>query len=329
MSKTKPRILVVGSANTDMVIRLDRLPKAGETLLGGRFTIAAGGKGANQAVAAARAGGDVVLVGRVGADMFGAETLPRLARDGIDTRRIARDVKAPSGVALIFVSKNGENSIAVAPGANGCLCPADIRRSGEEFVRAAVMVVQLETPLAAVREAIALAAANRVPVILNPAPARTLPAALLRKVSVITPNETEAERLTGITVSDEATAAEAAMILRRRGVGTVIITLGSRGAFVATGDQTRLVPSFPVKAVDTTAAGDVFTGALAVALAEGKPILDAVRFACAAAAISVTRSGAQPSVPKRREIEGLLAKHHGQRAASLVRRRRTDFPQTR
>lgn len=329
MTKTKPRILVVGSANTDMIIRLDRLPKPGETLLGGRFAIAAGGKGANQAVAAARAGGDVVLLSRVGTDMFGAETLPRLARDGIDVRNITQDAKTPSGIALIFVAKSGENSIAVAPGANGRLSPADIRRRRREVVRAAVMVVQLETPLATVREAIALAAANRVPVILNPAPAQALPAALLRKVSVITPNETEAERLTGIAVADEATASQAAMILRRRGVGTVIITLGAKGALVADGNQTCLVPSFPVKAVDTTAAGDVFTGALAVALAEGKPTLDAVRFACAAAAISVTRPGAQPSVPTRQEIEDTLAKQ-GQRAATPgVRRRRAGPPQTR
>jgi len=303
-----PRILVVGSSNTDMIIKLDRIPRPGETILGGAFVTAAGGKGANQAVGAARAGGQVTFIARVGRDMFGDQAVAGFVKDGINADYVTRDKTNPSGVALIFVAKDGENSIAVAGGANAKLSPADVRKAKAAFAGASVLVMQLETPLETVQAAADLAAKAGVRVILNPAPAQPLPDKLLNRVSILTPNETEAELLTGIAVKDDVSAAAAATKLRARGVRTVIITLGARGAFVATESGEQLVPGFKVKAVDTTAAGDIFNGALAVALAEGKPLELAVRFANAAAAISVTRLGAQPSAPTRREIERFLKK---------------------
>ena len=307
----QPSIVVVGSSNTDMIIQLDRIPKPGETILGGTFTTAAGGKGANQAVGAARAGGRVTLVARVGQDMFGDQALAGFQKDGICVDYVARDRKAPSGVALIFVARDGENSIAVAGGANGQLSPADVRKARAVLSKAAVMVLQLEIPLPTVEAAADLASKLGVRVILNPAPARKLPKSLLRQVSILTPNETEAELLTGVKVTDEASLQRAADALLACGVGTVILTLGARGAFVAGPGVRQWVRGFKVKPVDTTAAGDIFNGALAVALGEGKPLLDAVRLANAAAAISVTRLGAQPSAPQRREIEKLLKTGRG------------------
>lgn len=290
-----------------MIIKLDRIPQLGETILGGEFTTAAGGKGANQAVAAARAGGDVTFIARVGQDMFGEKALAGFVQDGIHVEFVTPDPAAPSGVALIFVAKDGENSIAVAGGANGRLSPADVKKAKGAIAAASAVIMQLETPLATVQATAQLAARANVPFILNPAPARDLPGNLLKLVSILTPNETEAELLTGIAVTDDATAARAADQLRARGVKTVILTLGARGAYVAAPSTRQLVPGFRVKAVDTTAAGDVFNGALAVALGEGQSLLDAVRLANAAAAISVTRLGAQPSAPQRKEIEALLA----------------------
>jgi len=304
---TKPRILVVGSSNTDMIIKLDRIPQPGETLLGGEFAMAAGGKGANQAVAAARAGGDVTFVAHVGQDMFGEKAIAGFLQDGINVDYITRDPGAPSGIALIFVAKDGENSIAVAGGANGRLSPASVKRAERAIVGANWVLIQLETPLETVQAVTELAARAEVPVILNPAPARPLPDKLLERVAILTPNESEAELLTGIAVTDLATAQRAADVLRGRGVETVAITLGARGVFVASASTRELVLGFPVRAVDSTAAGDVFNGALVVALAESKPLLEAVRFANAAAAISVTRLGAQSSVPNRQAIERFLA----------------------
>ncbi len=301
--------MVVGSSNTDMIIRLPRLPKPGETLLGGEFLTAAGGKGANQAVGAARAGGRVRFIGSVGRDSFGDAALAGLVRLGIDVRNVRRDPKAPSGVALIFVAADGENCIAVAGGANARLTPADVRKAASLIRSAGLLVVQLETPVATVQAAADIAARAGVRVILNPAPAQPLPDALLRKISIITPNETEAEVLTGIAVTDDAAAARACAALRARGVDTAIITLGARGAFVAGPGHATRVPGFKVRPVDTTAAGDMFNGALAVALAEGRSLTDAVRFANAAAALSVTRPGAQPSAPSRAKILALLGRH--------------------
>lgn len=301
----KPKIIVVGSSNTDMIIQLERIPRPGETILGGQFSTAAGGKGANQAVAAARAGGQVTFVARVGRDMFGDQALAGFVQDGINVDHIVRDESAPSGVALIFVARDGENSIAVAGGANGQLSPADVQRAASVLTDASMLVMQLETPLPTVQAAAELAAQAGVRLILNPAPAQALPDALLQRVSILTPNETEAELLTGVAVTDEAAANMAADKLLARGVQTVILTLGARGALVVNAASRQLVAGFVVKAVDTVAAGDVFNGALAVAMAEGQPLPQAVRFANAAAAISVTRLGAQPSAPQRHEIDQL------------------------
>ncbi len=298
--------MVVGSSNTDMIIRVPRIPRAGETLLGGEFLTAAGGKGANQAVGAARAGGKVAFIARVGRDAFGDQAIAGLLRDGIDVSRVFRDKLTPSGVALIFVAQDGENSIAVAGGANAKLSPSDVKKAAGVIRSAGLLVAQLETPLATVTAAVELAVKAGVPVILNPAPARPLPNSLLERISILTPNETEAELLTGIKVTDAAAAAKACSKLRSRGVGIVILTLGKRGAFLADADGQRLVPGFKVKTVDSTAAGDIFNGALSVALAEGKAVFDAVRFANAAAALSVTRLGAQPSAPSRADIEKFI-----------------------
>ena len=304
--RIKPPILVIGSSNTDLIIKAARIPRPGETILGGEFARAAGGKGANQAVAAARAGGAVTFIARVGRDDNGEAALAGFAADGINVKHVIRDPTRPSGVALILVDQNGENSIAVASGANDKLSPADVRRAKSAFRRAQIVLLQLETPLATVVAAAALAAGADVRVVLNPAPARPLPAQLLKHLYLLTPNESEAELLTGVSVTDEATAARAADKLLARGVQNVIITMGSRGAFVAGKDWRQLIPGFKVNAVDATGAGDIFNGALVVALAEGRPLLEAARFASAAAAISVTRFGAQPSAPSRPEIEAML-----------------------
>jgi len=301
------KIVVVGSSNTDMILQVERIPAPGETILGGEFSMAAGGKGANQAVGAARAGGEVTFVARVGDDMFGRRAVEGFLSDGINVDYIVRDKEVPSGVALIFVAADGENSIGVASGANAKLSPGDVQKAAGVIGSADVLVMQLETPIETVTEAARIAAARGVTVILNPAPARPLADELLELVSVLTPNESEAQLLTGIEVRDAESAAEAASALRKRGVDTVIVTLGAKGVYVSSEEFTGPVESFKVEPVDTTAAGDVFNGALAVALAEKKPLAEAVRFANAAAALSVTKLGAQPSAPKRPEIENLLA----------------------
>ena len=300
------RVLVVGSSNTDMIVRVPRIPRPGETVLGGAFSTAAGGKGANQAVAAARAGGRVTFVARVGTDGFGDRTLAGLEADGIDTRYVLRTDDAPSGIALITVGERGENSISVVSGANAFLSVEDIDAAGEAFASADIVLLQLESPIETVEAAVREAGERGVPVILNPAPARELDDALLAGVNVLTPNEHEAGFLAGIAVSDDRGAREAARRLRDRGPETVIITMGDRGAFVSAPGFEGPSAAFKVVPVDTTGAGDVFNGALAVALAEKLPMLEALRFAQAAAAISVTRPGAQPSAPTRAEIEAFV-----------------------
>ncbi len=301
----KSKIVVVGSSNTDMIVRVDRIPGPGETILGGKFFMAGGGKGANQAVAAARAGGDVTFVARVGNDIFGRKALTGFAADKIRPGHVRIDKKDASGVALIFVARDGENTIAVASGANSRLSPADIQKAGSSIAAAKVLLIQLEVPIASVVLAAAIARRNDVPVVLNPAPARDLPAELLRCVSCLTPNESEAGLLTGLKVRDRKSAERAARKLAER-IPSVILTMGARGLIIASGSRLRFLPAFKVKAVDTTAAGDVFNGTLAVALAEGRDLLEAARFASAAAALSVTRWGAQPSAPGRGEIERFL-----------------------
>lgn len=306
MPARKPQIVVVGSSNTDMIVRMPRIPRPGETVIGGVFDSAPGGKGANQAVAAGRAGADVTLVARIGNDSFGHQALAGFIRDGIDTRFIRVDRSASSGVAFIIVDGHGQNSIAVASGANALFSAGDVAAAAKRIASSDLLLLQLEVPLSSVRSAAEFAASARVPVVLNPAPARRLDDAFLRRVSVLIPNEMEAEVLAGITVRTDRRIAQAAGRLIRRGVGAVVITLGARGAYYDDGSSGGFVPGFKVKAVDATAAGDVFSGALAVSLAEGHPLPQAVLFANAAAALSVTRLGAQPSAPKRKEIEGFL-----------------------
>jgi ribokinase len=308
MGVRKPRIAVVGSANTDMIVRVPRLPRPGETVIGGRFHTAGGGKGANQAVAAARAGGEVIFIARVGDDPLGRQALEAFGKEGIDVRHVRKDGRAASGVALILVGADGENSIAVAPGANSRLSAADVLRARGAVRSADALLLQLEIPQPAVETAAGIAAAEGIPVILNPAPARKLGARFLRRISVLIPNETEAAMLAGFPIRSERDVAEAARRLRRKGVAAVVITLGARGAYFDDGRDRGMVPGFRVKPLDTTAAGDTFSAALAVAAAEGRALSEAVRFANAAAAISVTRLGAQPSAPDRKEIDRLYRK---------------------
>ncbi|RKY07312.1 MAG: ribokinase, partial [Planctomycetota bacterium] len=256
------KIVVVGSSNTDMIIRVPWIPKPGETILGGKFSTAPGGKGANQAVAAARAGGDVAFIARVGNDMFGSEAIKGFVADEINIEHVIKDTTDPSGVASIFVDKNGENSIAVAGGANANLSPADIEAAEKTIASADILVMQLEIPIETVTAAAMMAHAGGVKVILNPAPAQPLTDDLLKIVSILTPNETEAELLTGIGVEDEGDARKAAEALLGRGVSTVLVTLGENGVIIATADGMKKVDAFKVDPVDTTAAGDVFNGAL-------------------------------------------------------------------
>jgi ribokinase len=300
-------ILVIGSSNTDMIVQAPRIPRPGETILGGTFNTAAGGKGANQAVACARAGGKVTFVARVGRDMFGEQALQGFRQDGIDVTYVKQDDTAPSGVALIMVDEHGENSIAVASGANNNLGKADLEAARAAFQTADTVLMQLEIPLETVEAAARMAREQGIRVILNPAPACTLSDALLQNVSILTPNETEAELLTGIIVQDETSARKAAEVLIGKGVKTVILTLGAAGAYLHTDTFQGLIPSYPVEPVDTTAAGDTFNGVLAVALAEGRSLEQAVTFANAAAALSVTKLGAQPSAPDRESVEAFLS----------------------
>ncbi len=296
------KIAVVGSSNTDMIIKVPWIPKPGETILGGVFTTAAGGKGANQAVGAARAGGDVSFIARVGQDMFGQQAVQGFIEDGIDVECVIKDAEAPSGVAQILVADDGENSIAVASGANGNLSPDDMRKAEAKIASADILLMQLEIPIETVEAAADIAARNNIKIILNPAPAQQLSDELLSKVSILTPNQSEAELLTGVKVDNEDDAARAAEILMGKGVDVVIVTLGSKGAYIVSADMKEMVEGYVVKAVDATAAGDVFNGALAVGLADGKTLGHAVSFANAAAALSVTKLGAQPSAPRYDDI---------------------------
>lgn len=295
-------ILVIGSANTDMVVKTARLPAPGETILGGEFLMNPGGKGANQAVAAARLGGTVTFVARVGDDAFGREARAGFAREGMNTHYVLTDPDHPSGVALINVDAHGENCIAVAPGANDNLLPADVENALQRVSPDTLVLLQLEIPLPTVEHVIKTATERGLRVVLNPAPARALPDHLFADLFLITPNETEAEILTGIRVTDEATAERAAQKFHDMGVRNVVITLGAKGAYLHTADGGAMISTPAVTPVDTTAAGDCFNGALTVALAEGHPLPDAVLFACRAAAVSVTRMGAQASMPTRAEI---------------------------
>jgi len=301
------KIVVVGSSNTDMVIKVKNLPKPGETVIGKEFYIAAGGKGANQAVAAARLGADVTFIAKVGKDMFGDRAIANFQESGINTDFVFRDEKNPSGVALIFVDEKGENSIAVSPGSNANLVKENIKLAIDEIKKAVIMLIQLEIPIETVEYAVNVAKQHNVKVILNPAPARKLSDQLLKRVDIITPNESEAEVLTGLKVVDDISAAKAAEALIQKGVGNVVITLGERGAFLYTKSDNMLIPTKRVNAVDTTAAGDAFNGGLAFALGSGMSLKDAIHFANFVGAYSVTRKGAQPSMPNYDEVKRFMS----------------------
>ncbi|MCW3118296.1 MAG: rbsK [Chitinophagaceae bacterium] len=298
----QPSIIVIGSSNTDMVIKSEHLPVPGETILGGTFFMNAGGKGANQAVAAARLGGNVSFIAKVGNDIFGRQAIRLFKKENIDTSSILKDRGLPSGVALITVDDRAENCIVVASGANAALSPHNLKKFKEKIESAFIVLMQLETPVETIAYAASLAAAKNIQVVLNPAPACALPDALLRQVSIITPNEKEAEMLTGIQVNDISSAEQAAQALYKKGINTVIITRGAKGALLLHENKFFVIESPKAEAIDTTAAGDVFNGALVVAIAEGKEMAAAVRFACKAASLSVTRLGAQASAPYKHEI---------------------------
>lgn len=305
---SQSKVLVVGSSNTDMVVKVPRLPEPGETVLGGRFLMVQGGKGANQAVAAARLGARVSFLARLGTDVFGDTTRTSLANEGIDTQFIVRDADEPSGVALIFVDEVGENEIAVAPGANARLSPEDVRQVQGHIAEYASLVLQLEIPMDTVVSAARMASEAGVCVILNtaPMPPDGIPQELLKRVDVIVPNETETRLLLSLASGVEV-AEDHALQLLNLGVRSAVVTAGAKGAFVATSGSVVHIPAPRVTAVDTTAAGDAFTGALAVALSSGARLEDSARFAAAVAAFSVTRMGAQSSLPTSEELAQFLA----------------------
>ena len=303
-------IVVIGSSNTDMVVKTSHLPIPGETVLGGDFFMNAGGKGANQAVAAARYGNRVVFVAKTGNDLFGEQVRKSMKEDGIVTDYVFIDEEHPSGVALITIDQKAENCIVVAGGANMYLNPEDIDKAKEEVLGADVVLMQLETPIETVEYAAKMAAEAGVKVILNPAPAPAEPLSkeLISNLYLITPNRSEASRLTGIEVTDLASAQRAALALYDMGAKNVIVTLGSEGSLVYDGHMMMRVEAIKVEAVDTTAAGDTYNGVLASVLAEGKSLIDAVHEANIAGAISVTRMGAQPAAPTREEIIAMKKK---------------------
>lgn len=301
------KILVIGSSNMDLVVQVPRCPAAGETLFGSSFTTNYGGKGANQAVAVARIGSGVTFMTKLGNDTFGQQIRQHFSEEEMDLTHILTDAESPTGTALITVEDKGENRIIVVPGANARLTENDVESLSAEINSCRFVLTQLEIPLPTVLRVAEMSSAAGKQLILNPAPARPLPDSLLQKVFLITPNETEAEILTGIRVSDVESARRAALWFREKGVQQIVITMGSQGAFVFTDDFQGMVPAYKVKAIDTTAAGDVFNGALTVALSEGKTTADAARFGCAASALAVMRPGAQSSIPTRTEIDAFLA----------------------
>ena len=300
-SKGKP-VVVVGSLNMDLVMRTPRVPVGGETLHGHEFSTLPGGKGANQAVACARLGAKVSMVGQVGNDGFGTTLRDGLAADGIDVSGVLQTTAVGTGVAMILVEDIGQNRIVLAAGANGALTPDDIEAQAALIGGAAMLVLQLEVPMPVVERAIAIAHSAGVPVLLNPGPAKPLAEALWSQIDLLIPNESEAELLSGIAVTDAASAYTAARVFRQRGVKCVLITLGANGVAVIDDAGERHLPAHVVKAVDTTAAGDTFIGGLTAGLVEGMAMDEAVALGQRASALCVTRHGAQPSIPYRREI---------------------------
>ncbi|HEH9402975.1 TPA: ribokinase [Aeromonas bestiarum] len=300
------RLVVLGSVNADHVLRVPHFPRPGETLTGHSYQVVPGGKGANQAVAAARLGAPVAFIARIGDDAIGQQMRQGFAQDGIDVSAVELDEQLPTGIAIIYVSDEGENSIGISAEANGALSPAMVKRHETLIADAHTLLLQLEVPLESVFEAARLAHAHGTRVVLNPAPAQPLSNELLALVDLITPNQTEAELLTGVKVTDEASAAQAAARFHQMGISDVMITLGSQGVYCSNARQQQLIPGFRVEAVDTTAAGDTFNGALLAAELAGADFKTAVRFAHGAAALSVTKFGAQSSIPNKQEVETFL-----------------------
>lgn len=305
--KTAGNLVVLGSINADHILNLESFPAPGETVTGNQYQVAFGGKGANQAVAAGRSGANIAFIACTGDDYTGERVRKQLASDNIDIAPVSVVAGESTGVALIFVNAEGENVIGIHAGANAALTTERVEAQRAIIGGAEALLMQLESPVESVLAAAKIAHENHTTVVLNPAPARVLSDELLALVDIITPNETEAEKLTGIRVENDDDAARAARALHDKGIGTVIITLGSRGVWASVNGEGRRVPGFKVKAIDTIAAGDTFNGALVTALLEGKKMDDAIRFAHAAAAIAVTRKGAQPSVPWRKEIDEFLS----------------------
>lgn len=304
--KTAGKLVVLGSINADHILNLESFPTPGETVTGSHYQVAFGGKGANQAVAAGRSGADIAFIACTGDDDIGERIRKQLQVDRIDVAPVSAVAGESTGVALIFVNGEGENVIGIHAGANAALSTLLVDAQRERIAKADALLMQLESPLDSVQLAAQIAHQNQTTVVLNPAPARELPDELLSLVDIITPNETEAEKLTGVRVENDEDAAKAAQVLHAKGIDTVIITLGSRGVWASVKGEGRRVPGFKVQAIDTIAAGDTFNGALMTALLENTPLADALRFAHAAAAIAVTRKGAQPSVPWREEIDEFL-----------------------
>lgn len=304
------KLIVLGSVNIDHILNVNEFPKPGETLTGTHYKIAYGGKGANQAVAAGRLGANVQFIAAVGNDDLGKNFKKQLQSDHIDTRSVAVIDQENTGVALILVNQEGENQIAIYAGANAAVTPEYLDQFADDITKADAILMQLETPLATVEQAAKLAKQNNTQVILNPAPAQKLSDELLAHVDIITPNETEAEFLTGIKIITEQDAQQAAQLLHDKGIHTVIITLGSKGAWVNHAQNGVIVPGFRVNAVDTIGAGDTFNGMLVTALLEGKDLKQAVYYAHAAGALSVTKAGAQTSVPTRKDVDNFIQSQH-------------------
>jgi len=302
----KNKIIVIGSSNVDLIMKMERLPAKGETVTDAEFMQVYGGKGANQAVAAARAGGNVVFVSCVGEDAYTPQMVQNYVNEGMDTRFVFQEKNVASGYALIMIGGDGDNIISVAPGANYKLLPAKIDEALPAFDEAAIIVMQYEIPEETIKYVIDKANERNIPVLFNFAPARDFDFTYIPKVDIFVLNETEASLLADMQAETEEDAEKAANVLIQQGVKKVIITLGIKGALIVTEKETVKVPAFQVDAVDTTAAGDTFCGTLAVAMVEGLSLNDALQFASAAAAISVTRLGAQPSAPSRTEIETFL-----------------------
>jgi ribokinase len=303
-------VIVLGSINIDIVAKTDRLPIAGETVRGSDFLTAAGGKGANQAVAAARLGAHTHMVGRVGRDRFGTELCESLHLQGVQTKHVLVDLQAPSGTAVIIVDCHGENQIAIVAGANGNLDESDVENMRDLLPYAKVLLMQLEIPLSTVELAGQVAHDRGVPIILDPAPVLpNLPASLFSCIDIITPNEIEASQLLGFSVCDRETATQAALALVRMGAKTAIVKLGSQGAVCATNNEAFFMPAFPIQPVDTVAAGDAFNGAMAAAITKDLPLKQAVVWGAAAGALCATRSGAQAAMPSLAELTGFLDRH--------------------